>query len=167
MKKVLSFSSGLVAKRRRLSLKTSEKELKCCELCLTPDLAQLLILDSTSTQKQNIKEDLVKNESKGANEVFAELRSKLYDIEDLSFLQVIQRLPYNPPVVESPVLPLSSNKTQYTLVLDLDETLVHCSTSKQNSLSFPIQVQLPNKQERTFHLALRPHVQHFLKEVSR
>lgn len=64
-------------------------------------------------------------------------------------------------------LPMKTRRSmEHTLVLDLDETLVHSEIIhiKNPDLSFPLTI---NDQVINFYVRLRPHVKHFLKEVSK
>ena len=53
------------------------------------------------------------------------------------------------------------------LVLDLDETLIHCSFDRINSDQVPVMINFSNDVTHLMYLSIRPHCQKFLKELQK
>ena len=53
------------------------------------------------------------------------------------------------------------------LVLDLDETLIHCSFDRKNSDQVPVMINFSNDVTQLMYLSIRPHCQKFLKELQK
>lgn len=91
-----------------------------------------------------------------------------YDFDPYIFIKHLP--PYNEVVTKKLpfVLPEKSDKNSktHTLVLDLDETLVHCSIEPIPSpdLKFPVNY---NGLDYTVYVKIRPHFQHFIDTVSK
>jgi len=77
----------------------------------------------------------------------------------------IKHLPERPPVLRTLLPPLDPTTPKYCLVLDLDETLVHCSTEEllHADLVFPV---VFNNIEYTVFARKRPYIQEFLTRMS-
>jgi len=77
----------------------------------------------------------------------------------------IKHLPERPPVLRTLLPPSESSTPKYCLVLDLDETLVHCSTEEliRADLVFPV---IFNEIEYTVFARKRPHIEEFLTRMS-
>lgn len=77
----------------------------------------------------------------------------------------------HPPVTESSLLdkliylPPSSIPGRRTLVLDLDETLIHCTETPLES-SHPLPIQFPNSETLPAFLSIRPFARQFLANIS-
>eukprot|EP01052_Picozoa_sp_SAG31_P030860 SAG31_NODE_3207_length_4553_cov_1.406376_3_plen_142_part_00 len=70
------------------------------------------------------------------------------------------------------VLPRKSRSApEHTLVLDLDETLVHCSTEQLKGYDFTFPVTAASADGKdvtaTIYVRRRPYVEHFLQTVSK
>jgi len=70
-----------------------------------------------------------------------------------------------PPPVEVPVLPKYKRKDK-TLVLDLDETLVHSSLNFTKDADFTFDINIPESGDRTVYVKTRPYLTQFLKCAS-
>jgi len=70
-----------------------------------------------------------------------------------------------PPPVEDPVLPKHQRKCK-TLVLDLDETLVHSSLQQTLDSDFQFSVNIPDAGPRTVYVKTRPFLSQFLEYAS-
>ena len=53
-----------------------------------------------------------------------------------------------------------------TLVLDLDETLIHCNTNSNSVTDITLPVLFPSGEEIDAPINIRPHAQQFLKEMA-
>lgn len=90
---------------------------------------------------------------------YNECRSKIQKETGINIAQFSSKLPR--------CLPMKTRSSmERTLVLDLDETLVHSEIIhiKNPDLAFPLTI---NGREIHFYVRLRPHVKHFLQEVSK
>merc|ERR1719369_75689 len=70
-----------------------------------------------------------------------------------------------PPLVEVPVLPTYRRKDK-TLVLDLDETLVHSSLNFTKDADFTFDINIPESGNRTVYVKTRPYLSQFLRCAS-
>jgi CTD small phosphatase-like protein 2 len=55
---------------------------------------------------------------------------------------------------------------KYTLVLDLDETLIHCNESTDVPYDVALKIKFPTGEKIDAGINIRPHVHHLLKELS-
>ncbi|CAD8044955.1 unnamed protein product [Paramecium primaurelia] len=69
--------------------------------------------------------------------------------------------------IEHRCIQLQQIKKQKTLVLDLDETLIHCNEQPQMKFDFKIPIQMPNGQTHEAGISVRPFAQQFLQECSK
>lgn len=88
------------------------------------------------------------------------------DFDPLAFIKTLPPLESCAPRFRSALLPRQTRQCkQKTLVLDLDETLVHSSleTQELSDFSFPVHF---NNQEHIIHVRQRPHLHEFMERVS-
>ena len=86
-----------------------------------------------------------------------------------NFVRALPRAP-KAQVTAIPPIHLCSNfggASNKTLVLDLDETLVHASLDPLDDTDFTEKVILYDGQRRDIYVRLRPHLHYFLHEASR
>jgi len=94
------------------------------------------------------------------------------DTDEFNPWQFIQSLPpYQTVQHQCPAvtLPPLQDPHKKTLVLDLDETLVHCSIEEPDPESQPPDLEFPvqfHGTSYTVYVRLRPHLEKFLKQVS-
>jgi CTD small phosphatase-like protein 2 len=89
-----------------------------------------------------------------------------YHCETIQFLRYLQTPHLNVPEVKPRISsPLPSGK-KATLVLDLDETLVHCGIDPLENAEFSFDVRF-NGSDYTVYVRRRPHLMEFLETVSK
>ena len=69
----------------------------------------------------------------------------------------------NKPIVEFPQLPRLEKFSKKTLVLDLDETLVHSSLHYIPDADVQLQLSVPEVGQQTIYVKLRPYLTQFLR----
>jgi CTD small phosphatase-like protein 2 len=103
-----------------------------------------------------------------------------YFIQNTKYLAVMHMKKINkPPESEIEHLkvylpPRNSDKTQFkrTLLLDLDETLIHCFTQEEFDISphvpdLNLQITGPDDEKNTISISIRPYAYEFLQEMSK
>lgn len=89
----------------------------------------------------------------------------LQDEEFLFMAEFLCDLPKPGPQVGPPLLPAKATRVPHTLVLDLDETLVHCSTEVMEVYTMTLPVSC-NGRDYTVYVRTRPHLSTFLSAVA-
>jgi len=77
----------------------------------------------------------------------------------------LSSVPPHRPLVELPLLPKYQRKDK-TLVLDLDQTLVHSTLTIMNKPDYTMEINVPDTGLRTVYVKLRPYLLQFLKFAS-
>jgi CTD small phosphatase-like protein 2 len=92
---------------------------------------------------------------------------EMYAQLDYSFIKELPPLDQVVPQWRQPLLPpqTRSSAMRKTLVLDLDETLVHSTLDECDSPDFTFQVTFGGK-DHAVHVRRRPHLQEFLERVA-
>jgi len=142
------------------SLKFIQKESEE-EVALVTDLSDDYLGESTELIKDHIQDiETWYDFSKGADEgeeveEFAEFNPYLF----------IKNLPAHQPALRTLLPPRLSSDPKFCLVLDLDETLVHCSTEVllPADLVFPV---VFNNIEYTVFARKRPFIEEFLSQMA-
>ena len=69
------------------------------------------------------------------------------------------------PIVEFPPLPQTGKFTDKTLVLDLDETLVHSSLKLSQDADLHFTLNVPDVGSQDIFVKLRPFLNQFLRSI--
>ncbi|CAD5112285.1 DgyrCDS1514 [Dimorphilus gyrociliatus] len=86
--------------------------------------------------------------------------------DDFETFVFIKNLPPEQPLEGTPALPIRTRRTpRYSLVLDLDETLVHCSLEPMTSSDYVFPVSFEGVTYQV-HARTRPYLKEFLTRVS-
>ncbi|TRY71483.1 hypothetical protein TCAL_00248 [Tigriopus californicus] len=88
---------------------------------------------------------------------------------DRRIFHLLSKLDALPPSVKFPVIPHKVVDQKYTLVLDMDETLIHSADNNKERYSFKVEVETSSERhgKRTLYVSTRPYLEHFLEEVNR
>ncbi|KAI6225780.1 CTD small phosphatase-like protein 2 [Aphelenchoides besseyi] len=154
---VADSSTSIVAARRQLK-RHNRKSAKAQKTVETVVAAVATVKQTTNTEI-----DLITSVRTPID--FSDCGIASLPIFDSDTLYVLQNLP---PYIsfEQPALPVrSATDHEFSLVLDLDETLVHCSLVALPDAQMKFDVEF-NDQICEVFVRVRPHLQHFLERMS-
>jgi CTD small phosphatase-like protein 2 len=100
-----------------------------------------------------------------AEPMITQVQLGAYQGETIEFLKYLQTPHLNVPDVKPRIYSPLPNDKKVTLVLDLDETLVHCGVEPMEHTDFSFNVRF-NGCDYTVYVRLRPHLREFLETVS-
>ena len=87
-------------------------------------------------------------------------------LQSIAFISTVDQLPEDEFLEKKVYLPPKKDKTKKTLILDLDETLVHCSDDLSKPSDFQTPIKFTGGEVITFGVTIRPYAVEFLKLMS-